>query len=401
MKKFIDKFLRKKYIAVLLLTICLLTGCAGEKIPTATPDTTAHPNQTDENLSTEIQTEPSSDQETTTESESSSEPETSELPELTEWDGTGEFKKLNQVRLCDFQYIDGVLYTPSRLPLLERTSGEYPGQARANLFCIVNDMIYYLENDGTGEDEHDRDLKYRLYSQPFDGSAEAVLLAEDVWRAKYQCGVILCSTYDPTTDHVIYKQIDATTGELLLEFDSVVIDNDMGDKYIVCTDELDYLICYFYDAIELIQYNYKDQTERQFPITYEYGYYVFSWAGNLFTWYWNEDRTVSLIQLYEQGELVMRIFPVEFPNMNYSFSNGKVIYCEDNATVMEYDLASNTTRKVCDLDPGVSEEKPHVFLDAQSDNGAVLLDERCGDDAFTYLIDENGKKTLLWTWECW
>ncbi len=149
MEKFIYKFLKEKYFAILLLTICLLTGCAGEKVPTATPDTTDLPNWMEENLSTETQTEPSSDQETTSESESSSEPEISELPELTEWDGTGEFKRLNQIGLSDFQYIDGVLYTPGRLPLLERTSGEYPGQARADLFCIVDDKIYYLEADGT------------------------------------------------------------------------------------------------------------------------------------------------------------------------------------------------------------------------------------------------------------
>lgn len=400
MEKFIYKFLKEKYFAILLLTICLLTGCAGEKVPTATPDTTDLPNWMEENLSTETQTEPSSDQETTSESESSSEPEISELPELTEWDGTGEFKRLNQIGLSDFQYIDGVLYTPGRLPLLERTSGEYPGQARADLFCIVDDMIYYLEDDGTVYDEHDRGLRYRLYAQPFDGSAEAVLLAEHVFEAKYQEGILLCQAYDPTTDHVIYKQIDAESGEILLEFDSNIIRETIGNYFII-SDELDYLICYFYNTIQLVQYRYEDQTVQQLPITKEYGDRVFSWAGNLFTWHWNEDRTVSLIQLYEQGEPVMRLFPVKFPNKNYSFSNGKVIYCEENSTVMEYDLASNTTRKVCDLDPGISEEKPHIFLNAQSDNGGVLLEESCGDYSFLYLIDENGKKTLLRTWESW
>ncbi len=362
-----------------LLIVCMFTGC-GEGEPKTSQEVTMEISTTEESLTEEA----SQEEQDLEEPSASEEPE---IPELTEWDGTGELKKLNQRELGEYQYIGGKAYF-AELPLVERTTGKYPGEARCEFFYMTDDTLFYMEDDETVSGPPHKAKSTYLFAQPLQSNGDdVVLLDEKVYAAVYQDGIIITMTYDG-----VYKRIEASTGKILYEYDCKKIDGkgfnwEYTDKYVLYHTADGEKIFYF-----------DGQEERDIYIPSQYKDALWVWSGNIFSKQYNEDGTSNIIQLYEQCEPVWRIFPQKMP-VDFDFSDGKAFYYDEETGVMEYDLETNRLRHVCDVEPDEYEGERRGYLEAVGDNGGVFLIEMNSynlyPNTFYYFIDEEGNKELI------
>ncbi len=379
----------KYVLSVCTLMLCILTGCAQNIVKHSKEATTDIPSTTSrESMSKEsFQSVP---QEDSSASETSSIPEQPKTPEFTVWDGQGELRKLAKRYLGKYQYKEGEVYYCGNLPVVERTTGEYQGKPYVEAFYIVDDMLYYLEDDGTVADSIYEAKSMRLFSQPLGSQGDdVVLLAEGVVAVCYQDGILSCRMKND-----FFKQIDTSTGEAIFEYDFGNSDLD-GMVYAY---EKDYLICYSADVEQYYQYQYNDDRKQMIFIPDEYKIELWGWAGNLFSQQRHGDGTVNIVQLYEQGDPVWRIFPQILPSY-YQFSNGKVFYYDEETGVMEYDLETNALRTICDVEPDEYGDGKRSYIEAADDNGGVFLTEMNSynsyPNVFVYFVDERGNKRLL------
>ncbi len=379
----------KYVLSVCTLMLCILTGCAqnivkqSKEATTDIPSTTSRESMSKESSQSVLQEDSSA-------SETSSIPEEQKTPEFTVWDGQEKLLRLDQREFGEFQYVNGTAYYVGNLPLVDRTNGDYPGKAYADAFYMTDHMLYYLEDDGTVEDTIYEAKSMRLFAQPLDSNgADVALLAENVYFATYQNGIIMYDTFDR------FKQINTNTSEIAFEFNF----KDIEENGQVYTYEKDYVFYYSHDAKQYFYYYYKSQRKEPVYIPHELEYNLWAWSGNLFSKKENEDGSVNIVQLYEQGKPVWRVFPQKIP-YNFDFSDGKAFYYDDETGVMEYDLETDTLRKICDVEPDEYGDGKRAYIHAEGDNGGTFLIEANSytydPNTFAYFIDEEGNKHLLY-----
>jgi len=390
-----------KYLAILLAT-AMLGGCAGD-----VQDESKEAIQTSivENLDEEV-SEESGEQDLLEEHDESEELDEELIEdepvtvEYVEWDGTGTIKKKKgEANLSDMQYFGGRTYVVDKdnrnlgaeFPVVPRKVGEQLIEPVISKFLLTESELLYLEETPNTTTYDWSNRCYDLYVQHLD-TGDVRLLAAEVDEAVYQEGVI---TYEKFVDcDADYKeiassirQVDVKTGEILNELDFGT--NDFVwyyNKDNVYYDREDKSYCYNFAT--------KTTEEIVFPGSTRYTRHYYD--GNIYATIYPKDNVFMIVQLYEQGDSVYRIFPKEFSYSSY-FSHDKVFY-EADRKIMEYNLETGEERYLCDL--GENQYGPCDFCGAQENNGMVLLEESGpgapGEYGTHYLYEvKDGVKTLV------
>ncbi len=319
--------------------------------------------------------------------------------EYVEWDGTGTIKKNGAAALSDMQYFDGKTYVVDRddrnlgaeFPVVP--IGDQLVEPVISKFLLTEDKLFYMEENPDVEGHGWDNRCYDLYVQ-FLETGEVKLLDTEVEQVVYQDGVVLCENYEDRTADFderteVIRKIDVETGDLLDEF-------DLGTRGTVYECNKDYIMYFLSEDYK--DYCYWFQTKTSEEIVFPEGT---RWSkdfssGNMYAKIDLENGSTKIVQLYEQGKPVYRIFPKEFYGNTYC-SCDKVFY-EDDRKIMEYNLETGEERYLCDL--GENQYGPHIFCEIQESNGMILLEESGlgapGEYGTHYLYEvKDGVKTLV------
>lgn len=394
-KKKLAKRIGILQMLLLWLIIFLLTGCT---------ETAAEPSDESGHDETdwEILSEETEAPEETGDWEDSEETTEAAAPiEYEEWDGTGTLKKNNAAPLSRMQYFQGKTYVVDKddtvlgapFPTVARKEGEKLVEPQISYFLFTEDSLFYLEESKTIHSDYRDHRCFELYAQSLE-NGEVRKLADDVGEAVYQDGVIIYQAYRErqfTEDNsdVIVKQLDAKTGVKLNEI-------NLGNQ--VFLRHYDQNTLFYDDHVDDKYYYYYFETKQRKEIWFPKELYLYTYviSGNIYAPISLENGNWKVVQLYEQGEKVNRIFSKEFPAETYA-SHEKIFYEEDRK-IMEYNLETNETRFICEL--GEDEYGPHDLYDIEENGGIILLKEGGdgpeGGYGNIYLYEvEDGQKTLV------
>lgn len=360
-------------ILLLLLTIFLLTGCAETSAEPSDESGYAETDGENETEDTKASEEAGDEEEW---EETEDEVEESIPIEYEEWDGTGTLKKSNAAPLSRMQYFQGKTYVVDKddsvlgapFPTVARQEGENLVEPKISYFLFADDSLFYMEESKTVWSYY-RDYRcFELYVQSLK-TGEVRKLADDVGEAVYQDGVIIYQVYRErqfTEDNsdVIVKQLDVETGEVVYEIN---LGNQVFLRY------YDRYTLFYDDHVDEKYYYYYFETKDRRVIWFpkELDLYTYVIGDNIYAPIPLENGNRKIVQLYEQGEQVNRIFPKEFSGDFYA-SHEKIFYEEDRK-VMEYNLETNETRFICEL--GEDEYGPHDLHDIEENGGMILLRE--------------------------
>ena len=369
---------RLQVFIILSLTVCMLSGCVS-----SSAEITSEFDDVEEidSLDTE------SEEEVFEESEEVSE-ESEEEPvsvEYVEWDGTGTIRKNDAVRLGRMQYYQGKTYVIDRdnsvlgepFPTVPRKEGDKLVEPKITFFLFAEDTLFYMEKKDIGIPWlSSRQCCCNLYAQSLE-SGEVRLLAEDLAGgsiyyetadAVYHEGIITYEVYREELDtgydeDLTIKQIDSDTGEILNEV-------NFGKSVYAINYNKDYLYYYDREAEKDFYYYFRDGSRKEVVFAPEIGY-TYHEDGNMYGEISSGDEKYKVVQLYEQGEEVARIFSYEFSGYTYH-SHNKIFYEEDRK-VMEYNLETGELRFICEL--GEDEYDPHDLSGIEENNGMIFLEE--------------------------
>lgn len=320
--------------------------------------------------------------------------------EYVEWDGTGTIKKNRAAVLSDRQYFNGKTYVVdsdtrnlgAEFPVVPRKVGDQLVEPVISEFLLTEDKLFYLEKSPDVETHGWNGDCYDLYVQSLD-TGEVRLLDTKVDWVVYQEGVVLCHDYvshsvEAEAQDEAVRKIDVETGTLLDEL-------NFETRDVVMDATKDYVMYYQGTGASYYYYYFETKTSEQFVFPEGTLYRDYFSDGNMYAKLDLENGNTQIVQLYEQGNPVYRIFSKEFSGDTYC-SHHKVFY-EENRKIMEYNLETGEDRYVCDL--GENEYGSCDLYGVQESNGVVLLEEIGDSDneyGVRYLYEvKDGVKTLV------
>jgi len=281
----------------------------------------------------------------------------------------------------------------AEFPVVPRKVGDQFIEPVISKFLLTEDKLFYMEENPDVEGNGWKHRCYDLYVQFFE-TGEVMQLATKIGGAVYHEGVIIYENYvDYSVDFderfEMVRKIDVETGEVLDEF-------DLGARGIVFEYNKDYVRYFLKEDRKDYYYWFQTKSSEEIVLPEGARSYNYSIDGNLYAKSEQENGSTKIVQLYEQGKSVYRIFPKEFSGDTYC-SCDKVFYEEDRK-IMEYNLETGEERYLCDL--GENQYGPHIFCEIQESNGMILLEESApgapGEYGTHYLYEvKDGVKTLV------